>query len=47
MLGITNNDLYPQDDWNFVFGEASLEKACGVFSFCRFDPGFPGNENTP
>ena len=35
VLAITNFDLYPQDDWNFVFGLASLDTQCGVFSFCR------------
>jgi predicted Zn-dependent protease len=36
VLGITNQDLYPEESDNFVFGEASMEYACGVFSFCRF-----------
>jgi predicted Zn-dependent protease len=35
VLAITNWDLYPRDEWNFVFGLANLENQCGVFSFCR------------
>jgi len=45
VLGITNQDLYPHEDYNFVFGEANLDNACGVFSFCRFHQDYPGNEN--
>jgi len=33
-------DLYPKPDWNFVFGQASLSKCVGVFSFIRYHPGF-------
>lgn len=36
LLGITKIDLYPQDDWNFVFGMASLERRIGVYSFARY-----------
>ncbi|KAL4428919.1 hypothetical protein ABPG74_017509 [Tetrahymena malaccensis] len=36
MIGITNTDLYPQDEWNYVFGQASLIHAVGVFSFARY-----------
>jgi archaemetzincin len=42
ILAVTNLDLYPRDSWNFVFGLASLENACGVFSFCRYNPEFLG-----
>lgn len=43
MLGITMDDLYPGEDWNFVFGQASLSSGTGVFSFARYDPAFYGN----
>jgi archaemetzincin len=33
---ITNKDLYPDDNWNFVFGQANLTKRLGVSSYCRF-----------
>ena len=35
ILAVTNNDLYPRDSWNFVFGLADMEERCGVFSFAR------------
>jgi archaemetzincin len=44
ILGITMEDLYPEDDWNFVFGMASLYRRVGVFSFARYDPAFYGEE---
>ena len=34
-MAITNNDLYPRDKWNFVFGLANLANRCAVFSFAR------------
>ena len=33
-------DLYPRDEWNFVFGLASIRDRTGVFSFARYDPKF-------
>ena len=35
ILAVTNNDLYPRDAWNFVFGMANMSEHCGVFSFAR------------
>ncbi|XP_061160559.1 arylsulfatase G-like isoform X1 [Syngnathus typhle] len=40
VVGITMIDLYPRDSWNFVFGQASLHKGIGVFSFARYDDNF-------
>ena len=40
VLGITNQDLYPRDEWNFVFGLANLNDATGVFSFKRHEVTF-------
>lgn len=42
ILGVTARDLYPRDEWNFVFGLANLDNACGVFSFCRYSPEWTG-----
>lgn len=44
LLGITMRDLYPRPSWNFVFGEATLQKRVGIYSFARFDPDFFGEE---
>jgi archaemetzincin len=39
VLCLTTSDLYPQDDWNFVFGQASLGERVGVWSVARLgDP---------
>lgn len=39
ILAITMIDLYPQESWNFVFGQASLRHRVGVYSFARYsDP---------
>jgi len=40
MIGLTQADLYPEEDWNFVFGLASAEDRVGVFSLHRYDPRF-------
>uniref|UniRef100_A0A3Q0QS47 Archaemetzincin-2 n=1 Tax=Amphilophus citrinellus TaxID=61819 RepID=A0A3Q0QS47_AMPCI len=40
IVGITMIDLYPKESWNFVFGEASLTKGMGIFSFARYDDNF-------
>lgn len=37
-LAVTMLDLYPRDDWNFVYGLASLSERVGVFSFIRHTP---------
>ncbi len=34
------SDIYPKDDWNFVFGIASIKNRTGVFSFARYDENF-------
>ena len=41
-LGVTMEDLYPQPDWNFVFGQASLRERVGVYSFACYRPEFYG-----
>lgn len=32
----TNYDLYPDENWNFVFGQATLQNRVGVWSLSRF-----------
>lgn len=36
VMAITAKDLYPSEDWNYVFGLASYQKRTGVSSFNRF-----------
>ena len=40
MICVTNYDLYPKKEWNFVYGLAYLKHRTGVFSFARYDPSF-------
>ena len=42
LMAVTMEDLYPDEDWNFVFGMASLQARVGVQSFARQDPAFFG-----
>jgi archaemetzincin len=35
LIAFTSIDLYPNDDWNFVFGQASLRDRVGVWSIFR------------
>lgn len=41
-IAVTMSDLYPDPDWNFVFGQASLRERVGVYSFHRY-----GEPETP
>lgn len=36
MMAITSYDLYPGEEWNFVFGEANTQERVGVSSFYRY-----------
>jgi len=38
LLGVTNTDIYPRPEWDFVFGYANIGARTGVFSFARYDP---------
>lgn len=38
VIGVTMEDLYPEESWNFVFGQASSEERVGIFSFKRYTP---------
>ena len=35
LIALTSSDLYPDDNWNFVFGQASLKNRVGVWSMFR------------
>ncbi|NVM23443.1 MAG: hypothetical protein HWN68_16880 [Desulfobacterales bacterium] len=45
-LAVTMADLYPDERWNFVFGQASLSDRIGVFSMVRYFPRFWGGEES-
>ena len=38
-IGVTMTDLYPGEEWNFVFGQANLTDGIGAYSFARFGGG--------
>ncbi|WP_193211305.1 archaemetzincin [Luteolibacter marinus] len=42
MIAVTMTDLYPDENWNFVFGQASTRNRVGVFSFARYHPAWTG-----
>jgi len=44
LLAVTMEDLYPQESWNYVFGQASLKARVGVYSLVRFFPAFWGEQ---
>jgi archaemetzincin len=46
-VALTAQDLYPAEDWGFVFGMADLDKRVGVISLARLFPRFWGFVNTP
>jgi archaemetzincin len=46
LFGVTMADLYPDENWNFVFGEASLRGRVGVWSYARFFAAFAGMPET-
>ncbi len=39
IMGITEKDLFPRPEWNYVFGFASYEDGAGVTSVYRFQNG--------
>ena len=39
LMGITEGDLFPKPQWNYVFGLASYQKGVGVTSLYRFADG--------
>jgi len=46
VIAVTMEDLYPDESWNFVFGQAMLQGGAGVFSFARYDPAFYGDTSS-
>jgi len=42
VIGITMEDLTPSEEYNFVYGIASLTEGSGLFSLARFSPAFNG-----
>ena len=42
IVAVTNEDIYPEDNFSFVFGLANVMTQVGIFSFCRYYPGFYG-----
>jgi len=40
-VAVTMADIYPDESWNFVYGEASPSDGSGIYSFARLDPLFP------
>lgn len=45
LIGLTADDLYPDESWNFVFGMATLRERVGVYSTARYHPSFYGEED--
>lgn len=39
-LGVTMEDIYPGEEWSYVFGQAKPLERVGVFSFARHSPLF-------
>jgi len=39
-IAVTMEDLYPREEWNFVYGIARIGDGVGVWSFARLDPLF-------
>ena len=35
MIAFTTQDLFPDEKWNFVFGQASLQRRVGLWSLAR------------
>jgi archaemetzincin len=47
LQGVTMEDLYPDPEWNYVFGQASLGNRVGIYSLVRFFPAFWGEKAGP
>ncbi len=45
-LAVTDGDLYPEESWNFVFGQATFSHRVGVYSIIRYFPGFWGEKDS-
>jgi len=40
LVGFLISDIYPKEEWNYVFGLADSTKRVGVFSFARYHDSF-------
>jgi archaemetzincin len=47
LQAVTMEDLYPEEAWNYVFGQALLQARVGVYSLVRFYPAFWDQPDTP
>jgi len=47
ITSVTMYDLYPDPSWNFVFGQARLKQAVGIFSFIRYGDYFHNYHGKP
>lgn len=47
LVGFLISDIYPKEEWNFVFGLADSTKRVGVFSFARYHESFFQNKIFP
>jgi len=45
LMGITEKDLFPKPEWNYVFGLASYEDGVGVTSIYRYANGYLTDSN--
>ena len=45
IIGLTNEDLYPSENYNFCFGWSAYSSGVGAFSFFRFNPDLDGIED--
>ncbi|CAF2523158.1 unnamed protein product [Rotaria sp. Silwood2] len=45
-VAVTMADIYPDESWNFVYGQARIIDGLGVYSFARLDPLFPASSQT-
>lgn len=46
LVGVTMEDLYPDPQWNYVYGQAFAADGVGVYSFARYDPLFWDEKRT-
>jgi archaemetzincin len=46
LLAVSSADLYPSDDWNFVFGQSTFQRRVAVSSFVRYRASFSGRRET-
>ncbi|CAF3492252.1 unnamed protein product [Rotaria sp. Silwood1] len=45
-VAVTMADIYPDESWNFVYGQARVIDGLGVYSFARLDPLFLASPQT-